>query len=237
MKIVCPACEAAYDVPPSVVASPRRMRCARCGQDWIPTAAEPDAPAAAAPEPAPPPEPPPAAPEPVHVEPPALPTAPVASAPVAEEVHADAPDIVPELELEPAPFVPPPPPPVEEDLVFVPASFTSFETLPPVIDPLVDPGFEPLILKPPVAPLPVVPLLHAVPPRAPGDIDPVLIDLPAYGSPGPSGLAVAVGWIASFVLLMAVGFVVWSFRDSIMLAWPPSQRLFAALGGGSPTGQ
>jgi hypothetical protein len=112
---------------------------------------------------------------------------------VAEEVHADAPDIVPELEPEPAPFVPPPPPPVEEDLVFVPASFTSFETLPPVIDPLVDPGFEPLILKPPVAPLPVAPLLHAVPPRAPGDIDPVLIDLPAYGSPGPSGLAVAVG--------------------------------------------
>ena len=30
MRVVCPSCDAAYDVPDSVVAARRRMRCARC---------------------------------------------------------------------------------------------------------------------------------------------------------------------------------------------------------------
>ena len=89
MKIVCPSCAATYEVPESVVASKRAVRCARCGGDWVPGAAEISEPlsqaeapdqSASPPEPAPEPvqeptpEPLPAeeitAPEPVAVRPP-----------------------------------------------------------------------------------------------------------------------------------------------------------------------
>jgi predicted Zn finger-like uncharacterized protein len=40
MKIVCPSCAATYEVPESVVASKRAVRCARCGGDWVPGGAE-----------------------------------------------------------------------------------------------------------------------------------------------------------------------------------------------------
>jgi len=53
MRIVCPACSAAYDVPDSLVTADRVVRCARCSGEWKPVAV------AAIPEPAPQPEPPP----------------------------------------------------------------------------------------------------------------------------------------------------------------------------------
>jgi predicted Zn finger-like uncharacterized protein len=66
MRIVCPNCSAAYDVPDSLVTAGRSVRCARCGGDWTPVevaAPEPDLPS-----------PPIAAPAPVTVaEPPAAP--------------------------------------------------------------------------------------------------------------------------------------------------------------------
>lgn len=34
MRIACPACNAAYDVPDRLIGSGRRLRCARCGHDW-----------------------------------------------------------------------------------------------------------------------------------------------------------------------------------------------------------
>lgn len=34
MRITCPACAAAYDVPDRLVGARRRLRCARCGHDW-----------------------------------------------------------------------------------------------------------------------------------------------------------------------------------------------------------
>lgn len=34
MRIVCPSCEAAYDVPGTLVARRRTLRCARCGREW-----------------------------------------------------------------------------------------------------------------------------------------------------------------------------------------------------------
>ena len=34
MRIVCPSCHAAYDVPDQVVARRRKLRCARCGADF-----------------------------------------------------------------------------------------------------------------------------------------------------------------------------------------------------------
>jgi predicted Zn finger-like uncharacterized protein len=41
MRIVCPHCDAAYEVPESRLGSARRLRCARCGQEWQ-LAAEPE---------------------------------------------------------------------------------------------------------------------------------------------------------------------------------------------------
>jgi predicted Zn finger-like uncharacterized protein len=39
MRIVCPSCSAAYDVPDSLVTAGRIVRCARCGGDWTPVEA------------------------------------------------------------------------------------------------------------------------------------------------------------------------------------------------------
>jgi predicted Zn finger-like uncharacterized protein len=41
MKIACPICDASYEVPESVLAARRPLRCARCGHDWIPGGDEP----------------------------------------------------------------------------------------------------------------------------------------------------------------------------------------------------
>jgi predicted Zn finger-like uncharacterized protein len=35
MRIVCPGCAAEYDVPASRMAVPRKVRCARCGDEWL----------------------------------------------------------------------------------------------------------------------------------------------------------------------------------------------------------
>ena len=70
MRIVCPTCSAAYDVPDSLVTAGRSVRGARCGGDWTPVeiaAPEPDAPLPPTAVPAPEPEPEPVA------EPPAAP--------------------------------------------------------------------------------------------------------------------------------------------------------------------
>jgi predicted Zn finger-like uncharacterized protein len=58
MRIVCPSCDAVYNVPDAMLAAaPRAVRCARCGTEWTPGALA-DAPPA---QPAPPAEPPPPA--------------------------------------------------------------------------------------------------------------------------------------------------------------------------------
>jgi predicted Zn finger-like uncharacterized protein len=43
MRIVCPSCSAAYDVPDSLMTAGRQVRCARCGSDWVPLPATPAA--------------------------------------------------------------------------------------------------------------------------------------------------------------------------------------------------
>ena len=43
MRLICPNCAAAYEVPGTMLgAAPRRVRCARCGHEWMfaPTGAE-----------------------------------------------------------------------------------------------------------------------------------------------------------------------------------------------------
>lgn len=56
MRMVCPACSAAYDVPDSLLSAGRAVRCARCAHQWIPVEAAPPPPA---PAPAPAIQPPP----------------------------------------------------------------------------------------------------------------------------------------------------------------------------------
>jgi predicted Zn finger-like uncharacterized protein len=48
MRIVCPFCSAAYDVPEDLLVGRQAVRCARCAQEW-----QPDLPALADPQPAP----------------------------------------------------------------------------------------------------------------------------------------------------------------------------------------
>ncbi|PHK95826.1 hypothetical protein CR162_05625 [Pseudoroseomonas rhizosphaerae] len=36
MRLECPACAAAYDVPDSLLAPGRAVRCVRCAQSWVP---------------------------------------------------------------------------------------------------------------------------------------------------------------------------------------------------------
>ena len=89
MRIACPSCSAAYEVPDALLAAgPRLLRCARCGAQFTATGTAPPAPAEVPPAP---PEPPPApapaaaaapAPEPPGEAPPEPPPEP----PLAETV-------------------------------------------------------------------------------------------------------------------------------------------------------
>ena len=53
MRIVCPNCDAEYDVPHNLIGNGRRVRCARCGQPWEARAVDPLAPMLAEPGPSP----------------------------------------------------------------------------------------------------------------------------------------------------------------------------------------
>lgn len=75
MRIVCPSCQATYEVPEKLLGdAPRKVRCARCGDAWVPTPAP--SPPAAPPQPSaavaspPPPDPPEPEPEPELPPPP-----------------------------------------------------------------------------------------------------------------------------------------------------------------------
>ncbi len=144
MRITCPTCDAAYDVPDARIAGGRAVRCARCGSDWVPLA-----------DTAPPPQ---ALPLPAD----AAPSQTVQAASVAA--------------------------------VAVPAATT--------------------LAFPAAMPPPTAPALPSSP-------------APARARPGPP---ILLAWAASFLLL---GFLVWAgiaWRAGIMHAWPPSERLYAALG-------
>jgi predicted Zn finger-like uncharacterized protein len=124
MRLVCPRCAAAYEVPPTLLGGRRAVRCARCGTEWVEHAEGPG-------------------------EPEAMSTGP-AEAPVAAEARA------------------------------------------------------------------AVPLGVSARPR------------PSASRNG--AIALRLAWAAS-VLALAVG--TWeavAWRGGVMRAWPPSQRLYAALG-------
>jgi len=76
MRIVCPNCDATYEVSDALLPPGRATRCARCEHRWVPVAPVEEAappppepvPVAAEPVPEPPPEPPPAVPGPTAMD-------------------------------------------------------------------------------------------------------------------------------------------------------------------------
>ena len=123
MRIVCPACAAAYEVPDERVKPGRRTRCTRCETTWTPV------------------------------------------------------DEPPESVAEPA----------DRSAAFLPGA--PFESQP--LDRLV--GAAP----PPVA---------------------------------PARSGVWMGWLATVVVLAGLGWAGYNFRTTVMQNWPPSTRVYAALG-------
>jgi predicted Zn finger-like uncharacterized protein len=197
MKIVCPACEAAYEVPEVVLTSRRKMRCARCAHDWVPSAAK----AAAAAAPAPVPPPPAVAPSPAEV--PAMaaaPPEPDAAPAHAEEVapaHVHAPVVEAEAVADNEPEDEPdtePPQDLRQYLVVRPDT--------PVM------MFPDEIVAP--RPSPIPPKVLVVPPAAQGQ--PWL----AWG--------VSIGLLAVLIAAAVL------FRGPVMKIWPPSIRVYIALG-------
>lgn len=57
MRIACPSCAAAYEVPDQLVIPGRRTRCARCGHQWVAVPVESDLPPPVPLDPNPPEEP------------------------------------------------------------------------------------------------------------------------------------------------------------------------------------
>jgi predicted Zn finger-like uncharacterized protein len=85
MRIVCPICSVAYDVPDSLLTAGRIVRCTQCSGEWAPVTA------AAAPEPTPPAREPPPEPARAPVVPPMPePPAPPVGAPPAEATPVGA---------------------------------------------------------------------------------------------------------------------------------------------------
>jgi predicted Zn finger-like uncharacterized protein len=231
MKIVCPSCEAAYEVPEVVMTSRRKMRCARCGTEWVPADAGKVAAAEAVAEPAFG-----AARFEQAGHEPAMPVAPVAAAGLNPSlVHENlAPESLahgrqeerpaePQYEAAPRPQDAPGP---ELPVAEAPGAGAELQSraapdlgLAVLVPP--EPVLEnhPVVLRP-ETPVPVVPSADSQP-----AVSPVTKQVPP-AAPGPPLLA----WGASIgvvVIGLAAGVV---FRAPIMKAWPPSQRLYAGLG-------
>lgn len=141
MRIVCPSCAAAYEVPDARVLPGQPVRCARCGTNWTPVA---------------------------------------------------------ELPPAPAPFGP---------------------LLPP-INAGSSPTGPPPVAKP------------ALPPDAQIFSQPDSYDatLERPGISLATGPAVLIGWVVSVAIVIGLCWAAVTWRDDIMHAWPPSERLYSTLG-------
>lgn len=149
MRIVCPSCQSAYEVPEALLAGGKAVRCARCGTEWAP-----------------------------------LPPAPSQPQPQPQATPAPAP---PPLVAEP-PAEPEPPPRLEPRL----GSYR-----PRSVDTVDD----------------------ARPPPRDDEIGP---------APRPRGAILA--WLVTLLVLVALLWAAFVYRDQVMHAWPPSARLYALLG-------
>ncbi len=52
----------------------------------------------------------------------------------------------------------------------------------------------------------------------------------ADATPAPRSKGLLVAWVASFALIGAILASAYTHREGVMRAWPPSQRVYAALG-------
>lgn len=68
------------------------------------------------------------------------------------------------------------------------------------------------------------------PPTALHVPEPLAATEPTAARQRRTSAAPAAAWVASLVLLVALASAAYSWRSSIMAAWPPSERLYAALG-------
>ncbi len=141
MRIVCPNCRAAYEVPEPLLAGGKAVRCARCGTEWAPMPA-------AAPPPASPPQP-----------------------------------------------QPPPPSPESDNRLRAEPRLSAYR--PRSVDSADD---------------------ARLPPRD-DEIEQV-----------PRRRGALVAWLVSLLILALLIWAAFAFRSQVMGAWPPSERLFAALG-------
>ena len=66
-------------------------------------------------------------------------------------------------------------------------------------------------------------LARAIPPKLPDDGAAML-------APRSRGWGLAVAWAASVSLLLLLAAAAVHWRTDVMAAWPPSERLYAALG-------
>jgi predicted Zn finger-like uncharacterized protein len=141
MRITCPSCSAAYEVPDTLLgAAPRRVRCARCGHEWLPT----------------------------------------------PQSAIDAPvqtPVAPKPMLAPAPPSPPP-----------------------------------LVAEPSARPAP------------PSRLAPDFERLPATDEDERAGRSTLIAWVLTVLVLAAAGWAAVAYRHPVMEAWPPSQRVYHALG-------
>jgi len=204
MKIVCPTCEANYEVPESVLAAKRQVRCARCGNDWIPGANWQPEGASAEVEVAPAPSVAPATP----AQPPPPPAPPPAPPPVTTSIEPP-PAVAPAPPAAAAPA--PEPPPLEQ----------VHETVAAIDEPAVAPPAEPVGEELP----PAAARLRQSAATAFGD------PIETVSAPQPASKGTPVGaWILSILVLIAFAGAAVVFKLPIMKAWPPSERVYDAVG-------
>jgi len=116
MRLECPACDAAYDVPEGLLGPSRKVRCVRCGRQWVPGV--PLMSPIAAPKPAPPVSPATAPPDPA----PAPLAAPLPDPPTPLVEAIAPPDPPPDATPIPLPDASPLPDPAAADSVAASAS-------------------------------------------------------------------------------------------------------------------
>lgn len=91
------------------------------------------------------------------------------------------------------------------------------------------PGFvpEPVVFAPVVIPpLPEPPSFTEPSP----DLDPPHPAVVARPQSNPVEHGIMLGWLLSLLVIAALLVAIYFFRDAIVAAWPPSQRLFHGLG-------
>lgn len=214
MRIVCPGCEAAYEVPEAMLSPGRTVRCARCGRDWLPLPEQGQAAVVEEDIPAAPP-----------VEPPAREL-------VARELAAEAQDPVMAMAAEsggPRPEggdAPAEEPPGDGPIHATGAPHPDRPASALEADPA-------LALEEP--PPRSAPKEHASalaeewerPPREGIVVPPRPVPPVTRPEPGPS---LVLAWTLSILVLLAVVAALLIWREEIAVAWPPSQWFYRALG-------